>query len=337
MSKDKYDEYYLTLTQAKNLEKRGLEAQALETYIKITEDYLPDTDFAFERAVLILEKKLQFSQAMEVCQLALKRIAEEDMRGEVEFYQNRLTKLEEKHKVAVASQKKTEPSAVPQYFKRSTFFAVATAYILVSALLSLPFKLAKFSFLIFLAITGLLLIDIIKNLQRQITIKLQSFILVFALIVTIVSASFVPPPDWTNFFSFDGFSQVSDQSTLENPEPTEEETGDSSVGEADLDKLEALLDKDLIISDYVLSVDGSRMDLTVYLVVGATKDEAKGAISGLLLELNSIKGYSRPENGDEKLGNLYKDLSVSIDVFDSLGARMLRGQLNRANQRISWR
>lgn len=339
MSKDKYDEYYLTLTQAKNQEKRGLEAQALDTYLEITVNYKPDTDYAFERAVLLLEKKEKFQQAKEVCLLALKRIAEDDMRGNVEFYKNRLEKIEEKHKNSKKDHPQDQSFQLPAYLRKNTFLALAATYLFISLILSLPDQIAKFAFLVFLAITTLLIIDIAKNIQNQVTIKLQSIILAVSIVATLSSASLVPPPDWAKFLSFQGFSQAASDKPLES-EPQEKddsETGDATIESDDLDKLKSLLEKDLIIADYILSIEEKRLYLTVYLAAGATKDEAKGAIASLLSELNSIKGFKRPEEGDDRLGGLYKEIIASVDVFDSFGIRLMTGSSNRVSQKISWR
>lgn len=339
MSKDKYDEYYLTLTQAKNLEKRGLEAQALEVYLKITEEYLPDTDYAFERAVLMLEKRSDFEGAQAICHLALKRIKEDDMRGKVDFYTGRLERLSEKAKAQKTAAAKSDLPELPAYLKRNSSLALGLAYLVVSILLSLPDKLAKLAFLIFFALTLLLIVEVVKQVQKNLSIKYHSIVLLVAMVATLVSASLVEPPEWTNFVSFQGFRASGAAPGLEatSPATTAKEPGASEIDADDMDKLQSLIEKDLIIADYTLSVDGNRLDLTVYLAPGASENEAKKAISGLFLELNSIKGYSRPGGDDDSLGPLYKDVSASIDVFDSFGIRMMRGQLNRANQKISWR
>lgn len=336
MSKDKYDEYYLTLTQAKNLEKRGLEAQALEVYLQITEKYLPDTDFAFERAVLMLEKRENLETAISICRLALKRIKEDEMRGKPEFYLARLEKLEEK-KSAKKVQEKGAPLDLPAYFKRHSFIAIATAYVLVSALLCFPDKFAKFAFLIFFAITLVFVVEIVKQVQRNVSIKRSSIILLVSLIGTLASASLVPPPDWTNFFSLEGFYKSSGQTALEETTTATTAEPEAEISTDDLDKLKLLLDKDLIIEDYDLAIDGKRLNLVVYLAPAVGKEEAKRAITGLLTELNAIKGFSRADEATGKLGDLYKQVSASIDVYDSFGVLMLRGELNRASQKISWR
>lgn len=337
MSKDKFDEYYLALTQGKNLEKRGLEAQALEAYLAITQQYLPDTDFAFERAVLLLEKKMDFARAKEVSQLALKRIKEDGVRGNPEFYLNRLEKIEEKIAIKARDQKDATTSGVPRYFRKNAFIAISLSYLVISVLLSLPNKIAKFSFLIFFAITGIFLVEVIKNLQKNIVVKWQTAVFSLCLLGTLLAASQVPPPEWTQFFSLDHFSGERISESQTNSASEAEDPSKSEITTGDLDMLSAMLDKDLIIADYQLTVDEKRLDLIVFLAPGATKDEAKSAVEDLFLELNAIKGYTSQNNSGDTLGDLYKSVSASIDVIDSFGQRLMRGQLNRANQRISWR
>lgn len=59
--------------KARELEKSGKEDNALEIYLKILENCPPGTDY-YIRPCIILEKRHQYSQAVEICDLAIKNI-----------------------------------------------------------------------------------------------------------------------------------------------------------------------------------------------------------------------------------------------------------------------
>lgn len=335
MGKDRFDEYYLTLTQAKNQEKLGMDAQALVIYLQIIESYSPDTDYAYERAVTLLEKKNDFEQAREICVKALEKIQSKDINGNASFYEQRLNRLEEKLKSLVVK----KPSALPGFLKNKSTLALCLTYLVFAIILSLPNKFSKFAFLIFGAIAVVFLIEILRNLKHNVHIRLQSAILISALALTITSAAFVPPPEWPKFLMIQALSGGNGSEVLEPTQgTTKEEEPDqepSEISDDDLDTLDKLLDKSYIITSYAINIDGKDIDLEVYLAASVSKDEAKTAITGVLLELNSIKGYDAPT--DDRLGALYKYFSVSIKAFDSFGQTFLSGQVNRVSQKVGWR
>lgn len=336
MSKDRFDEYYLTLTQAKNQEKLGRDAQALTIYLQIIESYSPDTDYAYERAVTLLEKKSDFDQAREICVKALEKINAKDINGNTSFYEQRLNRLDEKMKSLTAK----EPSALPEFFRNKSTLAFSLSYLVIAIILSLPNKFSKFAFLIFGAITVVFLFEILRNLKQNAHIRVQSLILVVAMAMTITSAAFVPPPEWAQFLMIQMLSGADGPEVLEPAQDTtksdeEPEQEPSDISSDDLDTLDKLLDTSYIITSYTINIDGKRIDLEVYLAASVSEDEAKSAISGVLLELNSIKGYDAPTEG--RLGALYKFYSVSIKAYDTFGQTFLNGEVNRASQKVAWR
>lgn len=59
--------------KARELEKSGKLDNALEIYLKILENCPPGTDY-YIRPCIILERKHQYTQAIEICDLAIKNI-----------------------------------------------------------------------------------------------------------------------------------------------------------------------------------------------------------------------------------------------------------------------
>ncbi len=335
MGKDRFDEYYLMLTQAKNQEKLGFDSQALTIYLQIIDSFSPDTDNAYERAVTLLEKKRDFEQARQICVKALEKIRSKDIKGDTNFYEQRLNRIEDKLKETIIK----PHSPVPTFLKSKTIVALIITYCVAALILSLPDKYPKFTFIIFTGTTVVFVIDVIRNALKNILIRLQIMFLIVSIILTIGSAALVPPPDWVRFPWNGEFYKLTTAEVLEGPapvtkkKPTEKEV--TNISSEELDTLEQQIEKSYIINDYVLTVEEKNIDLAVFLAPSVSEDEAKEAVDGLLIELNSIKGYDAPT--ENKLGDLYKYFSVSIKAYDSFGVLLLNGQVNRMTQKIGWR
>jgi hypothetical protein len=328
MSKDRFDEYFLTLTQAKNHEKLGRDAQALEVFLEIIKTYSPDTDYAYERAVILLEKKLNYSKAKEICIQAIEKIKKGDLTGDLDFYESRLNRIDEKLSALVPKAQ----SKLPEYLKNHTFIALSLGYMAIALILSLPNKFSKFFFLVFAAISFLLIIEIFKNIKKKLTVKWQSLLLLAFLVATMGAASLIPPPEWTQFLSVGTFTT---STPLTSAPPSTSIPGSTEMNDDDLSILRNLLDSSYIIADYELYYSDRTMDLIVYLTPAASTDAAKEAIVALLKELNAIKGFEPGLN--DRLGDLYKHYSVSITGYTSFGERIINAQVFRASQKIGWR
>lgn len=71
--KKNFDKVFNSYQKARELEKSGKTDDALEIYLKILENCPSGTDY-YIRPCIILEKKQQYAQAVELCDLAIKNI-----------------------------------------------------------------------------------------------------------------------------------------------------------------------------------------------------------------------------------------------------------------------
>ncbi len=94
MERDRFDQFYMMQTQAKGLETKGVKRAALDLYVEIIEDYFPDTDYSFQRAVVLLIECGKVERAKEYCKLAIERIENAEMKGNCAFFERQLLQLD---------------------------------------------------------------------------------------------------------------------------------------------------------------------------------------------------------------------------------------------------
>lgn len=327
MSKDMFDQFYMIQVQAKNLEKKGLESQALKLYLEIIATYVPDSTFPYERCVLLLEKNERFDEAKDVCKQALLKIKEESLPGDPNFFLNRLKKIQEKETPPPREKQKI---VLLKNLRKPLFLIPLGLYFLLSVLLSLPAQLSKLVFLLTMGLSFLLAIEIYGRIKEKISIKQPGTVLLLSLLVSAYMASLIPPPDWELFLVFQGFTP----SSVVETDPQDGQTPDVTITDTDLENLEQLFDRDLVIQSFDLVESDKTMTLTVFLKPGASLDEAKEATKDLLVTFSTLKGFPTPES--PKVGQLYRLYRTSIKVIDSLGQTVLSGDVNRFNERLYW-
>lgn len=78
--------------KARNLEKQGETEKALELYLKLLNNCPPGTDY-YVRPCIILEKKHEYSHAIQICDLAIRNIQQGRFNANVEEFQHRKERL----------------------------------------------------------------------------------------------------------------------------------------------------------------------------------------------------------------------------------------------------
>ncbi len=326
MERDRFDQFYMMQTQAKGLETKGAKHAALDLYVEIIEDYFPDTDYSFQRAVVLLIEYGKVERAKEYCKLAIERIENAEMKGNCAFFERQLLQLD--------ANKAKNKSNERKFLNKKALLTIAV--IASSALLSLPNKIYKFIFLIFLAIIGWLIIEIIKRYRRKISIRPQSVALCVTALIAVGAASQIPPPQWTSFFSLAPLSQIAgDQSSSKNDSASGEAAKRESVAISadDLSDIKKITLDTLLVKDYDISVDGNTLLLQIKAKQTASKTALKNYAVRILSELND---YKNQKSHEDRLGDLYKDYTASIICTDMTGKVILRGQSNPYTLKIDW-
>ncbi len=331
MKQDRFDEFYMLQTKAKGLEKKNLKESALNIYLDIIENYFPDTDFSFQRAVILLQEKNDFETIKKYCKLAIERIDASEMKGSRQFFEEQLEKLKEKPKT-----KKT--FNFNHKFFNAKNIAIAI-FLIISILLSLPNKVFKFIFLIFGAIIALLIIDIAKRFKLKLNFRLQTVGLFIAAAISLGAATQIPPPEWTNFFSLMPLSEIGANNGQTVKTNDKKDVNDipnealQNISEDDLAAIKQLVTDKKLADDFTLKIDNDTLVLTIYAKATASDVALKKYASKILTELSSYKGQKKYEN---RLGDLYKNIDTMIVCIDSYGKIKLKGKVNHYTLKIDW-
>lgn len=324
MKQDRFDEFYMKQTQAKAHEKNNLSQKAWALYSEIVSDYFPDTDFSFQRLVILSEKLGKKEQLKEICELAISRIQNGEMRGDMQFFKLHLDKLTSEQTEVSAAQTR------PKDWQKKLLFI---GYLAIAIVLSLPFKLAKLIFLIAIGISVWLLFEIVKRVREEMTIKWHSIALSASLVALLLASLQIPPPEWTSFFSLQTLSQIGNQSVI-NQTTSPDEQSPATIEDSHLTTLEQMMSNHLLIDHYQIVIKDKQIGLTVYLKASVNADEAKRGVDQILSELNSIMGY--PAESD-RLGELYQSYTAYIEVYNSFNQLLLTGETSRFTQRVKWK
>ncbi len=322
MKKDRYDQFYMMQTQAKGLETKGAKQAALDLYVEIIENYFPDTDYSFQRAVVLLTEYGEVERAKAYCKLAIERIENAEMKGKRAFFERQLTHLKADRAIKKSNERKL--------VTKKTLLRIAL--VVGSALLSLPNRIFKFIFLIFLAIVCRLIIEIINRYRHKISFRPQSIALFGAALIAVGAASQIPPPQWTDFFSLEPLSKIAQNQSVRSADNTSV-TSFNSIGDEDLKNLKRLTEDNLIAEDFDISVKGSAIILNIQAKETASSDALKSYAMRILAELNA---YKDKKSHEDRLGDLYKDYTAHITCFDSMQKVILRGQSNPYTLKIDW-
>ncbi len=331
MKQDRFDEFYMLQTKAKGLEKKNLKESALNIYLDIIDNYFPDTDFSFQRAVMLLQEKDETEAIKAYCELAIERISASEMKGSRQFFEEHLEKLNTKPK---------EKSKFNSKFLSVKNIVVAI-FLMVSILLSLPNKIFKFIFLLFGAIIVLLIVDIIKRVKLRISFRLQTIGLIIAALISFGAVTQIPPPEWTNFFSLMPLSEIGMSKAQTSSSDTENKDNNEQPNQAldsistdDLTALKQLVNDNLLADDYTLKIENNTLILTIYAKATASDIALKKYAIKILSELNGLKSQKSYEN---RLGDLYKNIDTVVICIDIYGKIRLEGKVNNYTLKIDWR
>ncbi len=332
---DKFNEMYLKQNQAKNFEKKGNTEAALRAYLSVINDYRPNTDFPYVRACTIYMHKAKYEEAKALANIALKKLKEEEITGKAAFFADLLKKAEDRAKPQTLNpENKYKLSFSSGKFTYVIFFIAA----LFGVLISLPDKLWKLFFLVFALFSLFFVVEIIKDLQKQLSIKLKVILLILSISLSLFGAIQMPPSQWWDFTKVPSISDLQNSGELEDESEKKSEKDSKEevpeINEKDLSDLRDWAKSEFELKKYNIKVKGNSIILTVEVAEGTSLKRGKEICESLLKNLNLLKGYDSPEK--DKLGDLYKNYSVEVELLDASQARMAVGDMNKTTQKISW-
>lgn len=91
--KNNFKKYSSLYEKARNFEKNNDIDSALNIYLNILDNYIPEGTVYYERPCILLEKLKRYNEAIEICNLAIARIENYDFNFSSDDYKKRLNRL----------------------------------------------------------------------------------------------------------------------------------------------------------------------------------------------------------------------------------------------------
>lgn len=126
MNNEYFAEMHKLIEKAKNFERMGREEEALKIYLEIHEKFFPNTSDLFERPAILLEKRKRFDEAIQICEKAIKLIAEGKITGVKDNFERRIYRIKSRSDYdgklksssgKVAKTKENKPEKIKKDFK----------------------------------------------------------------------------------------------------------------------------------------------------------------------------------------------------------------------------
>lgn len=352
---DKFTEFYMMQNQAKKFEQSGLDDKALELYMKIIGDYLPNNDYSFDRAATLLEKKARYPEAIAVCEKAIKMIAAADIQGDAAKFKQKIERITAKAKNSSSlpvSSNTREPEefhfGLPGFRGHSRLFmALGTAYYSLAAFTAYPDQLFTFLFLFCLAFVGAYGMEALMKLANSKTCtKALTVALVFLLIA---GYSFAQIPQVKVYWAVDGTQQSEDsgEKTGDGDEPQTGAPGDTPASDTDrippeipdkyLDASAKAAEKNPATEVAEVLYENGAVTLNLVVKPGTSQDVITTIAEDMLRTLGGLmtsEGLKGP--ADESYGELYTFYSAEIIVADSMEQAVTSGSLVKNSNEIKW-
>lgn len=347
---DRFNEFYMMQNQAKKFEQTGMDDKALELYLKIIEEYLPNNDFSFDRASTLLEKKFKYNEALAVCEKALEMIRTEKIQGDAERFVQKIQRISSKAhgpEVIRAATQKKEPEVfhfgIPGFRTHNkVFMGLGTAYYAFAAFASYPNSPYLFLFLISIAFLGSYGLEVMTKMAGG-----KAFgkaMLITGLSLVLAGYSVVHFPIVEAYWNVGGDSDaaVSSDGSGSGSGSTSEDTPDTDrqPPEIPLKYLTAMtktadLHPATDFTDVILN--GSNVEVSLVLKPGTSIDVAHQISEDMIKTLGSLM-VSEKLKGPSKdyWGEVYDFYSVSINITSTLDEQLAAGSLNQASSPIQW-
>lgn len=340
MLNDKYNEMYLKLTQAKNMEKRGNTEGALKAYVGLIESYNLQDSYAYERCCTLLMQKARYTEARRFAGLCLEKIKNGEINASPEFFIDLLNKAKDREIPQSVRVDSSVSKLGFRIFEHKFTISIILIVLVLSIMLSLPDKIFKLLFVFFGGLAFIFLIEILRNLQKEYNIKPRVIVIALSILISIYGAFNMPKNQWENFLAFTTLQNMVKTGTMDlsqkGPTAKEDEKEEplTEIGDEDIEKLDQVAKMHAELIEHSLDIKGSKMRLRTVFTNTTSLERARSISASLLKDLNTIKGA---EAGDEeKMGRLYKEYSCEIEIFNESGKKLASGDVNKATTKLTW-
>ncbi len=349
---DKFNEFYMMQNQAKKLEQGGLDDKALELYLKIVEEYLPNNDFSFDRAATLLEKKFKYADAIAICEKALDKIHAGDIQGDADKFQQKIDRMKLKAKKEVDSgpaQGNREPEVfhfgIPGFRATSRLVMVlGTTYYALAAFASYPDQLYTFLFLFSMAFVGSYGAELMMKLSNNKACTKALSVTLVALIIAGYSVAQLP--QIKVYWAVNGTEQAEGNGSGDGAgegtgtgteEPVDTDRIPPEIPDKYLESAAKSAEKHPASDTALITVENGQIHIFLVVKAGTSQESIDGiseemirTLGGLMTSEN-LKGPS-----DGYLGELYDFYSADIQVTDTLQQAVNEGSVARSAADITW-
>jgi len=345
---DKFNEFYMMQNQAKKFEQGGLDDKALELYLKIVDEYLPNSDYSFDRAATLLEKKFKYTEAIAICEKALEKIRSGDVPGDTDKFQQKIDRMKLKAKKDGNSEPakgNKEPEifhfGIPGFRTTSkSVMILGSAYYALAAFASYPDQLYTFLFLFSMAFVGSYGAELMMKLSNNRTCTKAFAVTLIALIIAGYSVAQLP--QIKAYWDLEGTQQsegdgIGDGTGDGTEEPADTDRIPPEIPEKYLESAAKSAEKHPASDNALITVENGQILISLVVKAGASQEsidaiseEMIRTLGGLMITEN-LKGPT-----DESLGELYDFYSVGIQVTDTLEQAVNEGSVSRSASEIKW-
>ncbi len=345
---DRFNEFYLLQSKAKEQEKTGRIDSALNTYIDIVTNYQPNNDFSYDRVTTLLEKKARFNEAYDLCNKAIDLIQSKDIDGDVSKFEKKIARIKSKLDESPSPKKQKAKETFHFYFPgfrshNKVYMALAALYYTLTLFVSLPnhyFRYLVAVTLVFMLSYGF---DIVIKLMKKERTLITA--IVFFISLTLFSFGVYNLPEVNRELNIElsGDSSTEDgESTTSAGHQTDEDLetdGETpEIPESYIDHTIRTTNNNHEVENSFVWVEGQTVRFDI-IVKPATSIERSKKIS-----LESVKSLSsqmvpdglKPPLGTY-LGELYDHYTLSITVSTEFDANFLTGSKSISQEEITWK
>lgn len=347
---DKFNEFYMMQNQAKKLEQSGLEDKALELYLKIIAEYLPNNDFSFDRAATILEKKFKYPEAIGICEKAMEKIKAADIQGDPAKFQLKIDRMRQKAQSDSQFQSAADKGppeefhfGLPGFRTANKLIMVAgSAYYALIAYSSYPDQLYTFLFLLALAFVGSYGLETMMKLANNKTCTKALSVTLITLIIAGFSAAQIPQVKV--YWAADGTQQSEEEGEKTGDgqgtgatEPLDTDREPPTIPEKYLEATAKAADKHPATEQALITAQPGEIQIDLIVKPGTSHKSIEEIADDMLRTLGGLMTSEKLKGPtDESLGELYYFYGVTLTVTDSLEQLVDEGTLARQTDTIKW-
>jgi len=332
---DRFDQYYMLQTQAKKMEQAGNTHKAIELYTQIVTGFQPYDDFAFDRLSVLLEKSYKVAESTAICEKAIEKIKNGDIKGDIHKFEERIKRLSNKAQAVVPSEKTIKEKEVVNFHVpllkhfKGIYALMSYALYGLALAVSLPDHWLRFVviFLFFGFIDYLIsgLFKLVQNKRAFITMTISLLFLASA----IFSSLQLPEVKELIMLKENVTDAESETLVKESAGIIIEDPDAPLIDEELLEKARKTIELEPSYENCRLSATSNTVEMALTVKAGTSQEEAERLFKKFGRNLSALaaeKGTTPPSDGN--YGSLYEIYTLNFTATDTFDAVVLTGTLH---------